>query len=138
MTQSADPDHGPFLAEVKDAVIPRATLLVIGVGALHLLFIASYVGALHDPKPKDVPFAAVGTGRRKVRSGRFRVDGCPPSIQQFGRDKPPTARTWQGKLIVVEQMHLPGDRAEHSSPVVRSTRTGPMPMVIRDGSPPPR
>ncbi|QOV39344.1 DUF3533 domain-containing protein [Streptomyces ferrugineus] len=54
MTQSS-----PFLAEVKDAVTPRATLLVTGVVVLHLLFIASYVGALHDPKPKDVPFGVV-------------------------------------------------------------------------------
>ncbi|CAL9398922.1 DUF3533 domain-containing protein [Streptomyces sp. enrichment culture] len=52
MTQST-------LSEVKDAVTPRATLLVIGVIALQLLFIASYVGALHDPKPKDVPFGVV-------------------------------------------------------------------------------
>ncbi|MFJ9120403.1 DUF3533 domain-containing protein [Streptomyces sp. NPDC102394] len=48
-----------FLAEVKDAVTPRATVLVIGVIALQLLFIASYVGALHDPKPRDVPFGVV-------------------------------------------------------------------------------
>ncbi|MFB8772595.1 DUF3533 domain-containing protein [Streptomyces broussonetiae] len=53
MTQS------PFLREVKDAVTPRATLLVIGVIALQLLFIASYVGALHDPRPRDVPFGVV-------------------------------------------------------------------------------
>ncbi|MEV6615583.1 DUF3533 domain-containing protein [Streptomyces sp. NPDC051051] len=52
------PDR-PFLAEVEDAVTPRATLLVIGVLALHLLFIASYVGALHDPRPRDVPFGVV-------------------------------------------------------------------------------
>ncbi|MFG2787540.1 DUF3533 domain-containing protein [Streptomyces sp. NPDC048419] len=48
-----------FLAEARDAVSPRATLLVIGVIALQLLFIASYVGALHNPKPKDVPFGVV-------------------------------------------------------------------------------
>ncbi|MGW0584029.1 DUF3533 domain-containing protein, partial [Streptomyces sp. NPDC002920] len=53
MTQST------FLDEVKDAVTPRATLLVFGVVVLSLLFIASYVGALHDPKPKDVPFGVV-------------------------------------------------------------------------------
>ncbi|MFG2454925.1 DUF3533 domain-containing protein [Streptomyces sp. NPDC048512] len=61
MTQTAG-DTAPrpsFLTEVKDAVTPRATLLVIGVIALQLLFIASYVGALHDPKPKDVPFGVV-------------------------------------------------------------------------------
>ncbi|MCI3275571.1 DUF3533 domain-containing protein [Streptomyces cylindrosporus] len=48
-----------FLGEVKDAVTPRATLLVLGVIALQLLFIASYVGALHSPTPKDVPFGVV-------------------------------------------------------------------------------
>ncbi|MEU1106338.1 DUF3533 domain-containing protein [Streptomyces tibetensis] len=51
--------HSSFLAEVRDAVTPRATLLVVGVIALQLLFIASYVGALHDPKPRDVPFGVV-------------------------------------------------------------------------------
>ncbi|MDV9178723.1 DUF3533 domain-containing protein [Streptomyces sp. W16] len=48
-----------FLGEVKDAVSLRATLLVIGVVALQLLFIASYVGALHNPKPRDVAFGVV-------------------------------------------------------------------------------
>ncbi|MFB7935102.1 MULTISPECIES: DUF3533 domain-containing protein [Streptomyces] len=48
-----------FLSEVKDAVTPRATLLILGVIALQLLFIASYVGALHDPRLKDVPFGVV-------------------------------------------------------------------------------
>ncbi|MET9436605.1 ABC transporter permease [Streptomyces sp. NPDC006551] len=46
-------------AELKSAVTPRAALLVLGVFVLQLLFIASYVGALHSPKPKDVPFGVV-------------------------------------------------------------------------------
>ncbi|MEU3900550.1 DUF3533 domain-containing protein [Streptomyces sp. NPDC045251] len=58
-TPVTDRRRGSFLGEVKDAVTPRATLLVLGVLALQLLFIASYVGALHDPKPKDVPFGVV-------------------------------------------------------------------------------
>ncbi|GAA2808696.1 membrane protein [Streptomyces showdoensis] len=45
--------------ELKSAVTPRAALLVVGVFALQMLFIASYVGALHDPKPRDVPFGVV-------------------------------------------------------------------------------
>ncbi|MFJ5140379.1 DUF3533 domain-containing protein [Streptomyces sp. NPDC088707] len=45
--------------ELKSAVTPRAALLVIGVFALQLLFITSYVGALHHPKPRDVPFGVV-------------------------------------------------------------------------------
>lgn len=53
---------GSFLGEVKDAVTPRATLLVLGVIALQLLFIASYVGALHHPKPTDVPFGVAAPG----------------------------------------------------------------------------
>ncbi|MFE2419948.1 DUF3533 domain-containing protein [Streptomyces hokutonensis] len=51
-----------FLSEVKDAVSLRAALLVIGVVALQLLFIASYVGALHNPKPRDVAFGVVAPG----------------------------------------------------------------------------
>ncbi|MGW8764590.1 DUF3533 domain-containing protein [Streptomyces sp. NPDC055815] len=52
-----------FVDELKSAVTPRAALLVVGVFALQLLFIASYVGALHDPKPTDVPFGAVAPGQ---------------------------------------------------------------------------
>ncbi|WP_369270096.1 ABC transporter permease [Streptomyces sp. R11] len=58
-TPGADTSRSPFLTEVKDAVTPRATLLVTGVVGLALLFIASYVGALHDPKPKNVPLGVV-------------------------------------------------------------------------------
>ncbi|MFF3336013.1 DUF3533 domain-containing protein [Streptomyces sp. NPDC002888] len=61
-TAGASTPRTSFLDEVKDAVTPRATLLVLGVVALSLLFIASYVGALHDPKPKDVPFGVVAPG----------------------------------------------------------------------------
>ncbi|MFI1977471.1 DUF3533 domain-containing protein [Streptomyces wedmorensis] len=49
--------------ELKSAVTPRAALLVVGVFALQLLFITSYVGALHNPKPTDVPFGVVAPGQ---------------------------------------------------------------------------
>ncbi|MFD0311120.1 DUF3533 domain-containing protein [Streptomyces sp. NPDC127119] len=62
MPRTAEAPPKSFLDEVKDAVTPRATLLVIGVVALQLLFIASYVGALHHPKPKDVAFGVVAPG----------------------------------------------------------------------------
>ncbi|MEU9127142.1 DUF3533 domain-containing protein [Kitasatospora sp. NPDC048540] len=48
-----------FLAELKDAVTPRAALLVIGVLLLQLGFITSYVGALHDPGPHELSIAVV-------------------------------------------------------------------------------
>ncbi|MEU3609342.1 DUF3533 domain-containing protein [Streptomyces sp. NPDC035033] len=50
------------LSEVKDAVTRRATMLVIGVIALQLLFIASFVGALHEPRLKDAAFGVVAPG----------------------------------------------------------------------------
>lgn len=70
---------GSFLGEVKDAVTPRATLLVLGVIALQLLFIASYVGALHDPRLKDVPFGVVAPAAAAERtlSTLERLPGSP-------------------------------------------------------------
>ncbi|WP_345654457.1 DUF3533 domain-containing protein [Streptomyces tremellae] len=51
-----------FMDEVRTAVTPRAALLVFGTLALQLLFIASYVGALHHPEPTDVKVAVVAPG----------------------------------------------------------------------------
>ncbi|KUF13479.1 hypothetical protein [Streptomyces silvensis] len=57
-----------FADELKSAVTPRAALLVIGVLALQLLFIASYVGALHSPTPKDVAFGVVAPGEAAAQT----------------------------------------------------------------------
>ncbi|MFF9865558.1 DUF3533 domain-containing protein [Streptomyces sp. NPDC013953] len=57
-----------FADEVKNAVTPRAALLVLGVLSLQLLFIASYVGALHHPRPTDVPFGVVAPGAAAGRT----------------------------------------------------------------------
>lgn len=65
-----------FADEVKNAVTPRAALLVIGVLALQLLFIASYIGALHDPKPTDVPFGVVAPQQVSARLVT-ELDGLP-------------------------------------------------------------
>ncbi|MEU1077190.1 MULTISPECIES: DUF3533 domain-containing protein [unclassified Streptomyces] len=48
-----------FVDEVKSAVTVRAALLVIGVLGLMVAFIASYAGAFHNPRPKDVRFGVV-------------------------------------------------------------------------------
>jgi hypothetical protein len=70
---------GGFTAEVRQAVTGRAALLVLGVLALQLLFVASYVGALHRPKPTDVPFAVVGPPRvaQPVAQRLDRLPGGP-------------------------------------------------------------
>ncbi|MFE0173903.1 DUF3533 domain-containing protein [Streptomyces sp. NPDC059002] len=68
-----------FADELKSAVTPRAALLVIGVLALQLLFIASYVGALHNPKPTDVPFGVVAPGpaAEQTADGLKKLPGEP-------------------------------------------------------------
>jgi hypothetical protein len=48
-----------FTEELKDAITKRAVFLVLGVLALQVLFIISYVGALHSPSPSRVPFDLV-------------------------------------------------------------------------------
>ncbi|GAA2310179.1 ABC transporter permease [Streptomyces kunmingensis] len=68
-----------FADEFKNAVTPRAALLVIGVLALQLLFIASYVGALHDPKPKDVPFGVVAPSPAAAQQTEQRLAKLPGS-----------------------------------------------------------
>ncbi|NJQ07191.1 DUF3533 domain-containing protein [Streptomyces lonarensis] len=65
-----------FLAELAQAVTPRAALLVLGVLALQLGFVLSYVGAFHQPEPRDVPIAVVAP--EPVRSQLTdRLDALP-------------------------------------------------------------
>jgi len=45
-----------FTEELRDAITKRTVLLVLGVLGLQVLFIVSYVGALHSPSPSRVPF----------------------------------------------------------------------------------
>jgi hypothetical protein len=64
------PARRTFAEEVKDAVRPRSALLVLGVLALGVLFIASYAGAFHQPKPRDIAFGVV-TAEQGPRSARL-------------------------------------------------------------------
>ncbi|MGK4582956.1 DUF3533 domain-containing protein [Kitasatospora sp. HPMI-4] len=54
----AGSDQG-FLAELKDAVKPRAAFMVVAVLLLQLGFITSYLGALHHPTPHQLSIAVV-------------------------------------------------------------------------------
>ncbi|MFG3036753.1 DUF3533 domain-containing protein [Streptomyces sp. NPDC048330] len=63
--------------ELKSAVTPRAALLVVGVFALQLLFITSYVGALHNPKPVDVPFGVVAPQQQVATVLNDRLEKLP-------------------------------------------------------------
>ncbi|WP_425835656.1 DUF3533 domain-containing protein [Streptomyces fractus] len=68
-----------FAEEFRSAVTPRAALLVIGVLALQLLFITSYVGALHNPKPKDVAFGVVAPQPAAAKQLAQQLDKLPGS-----------------------------------------------------------
>lgn len=46
-------------SELRDAVTPRAVLLVLGVLVLQLGFVLSYIGAFHQPTPHGIPVAVV-------------------------------------------------------------------------------
>ncbi|CBG74217.1 MULTISPECIES: membrane protein [Streptomyces] len=77
MTQTAGPAPRSFVEELKDGITPRATLLVVGVLALQLLFIASYVGALHNPKLRDVPFGVVAPRAAAAEQAVDRLERLP-------------------------------------------------------------
>ncbi|POX37373.1 DUF3533 domain-containing protein [Streptomyces sp. Ru73] len=64
---------------MKDAVSARAALLVVGVLALTAAFIASYAGAFHSPKPRDVTFAVVAPpqARGQLVAKLDRLPGSP-------------------------------------------------------------
>ncbi|MFB7453359.1 DUF3533 domain-containing protein [Streptomyces sp. NPDC056194] len=66
-----------FVDELKSAVTPRAALLVVGVFALQLLFITSYVGALHNPKPTDVPFGVAAPQQQVATAVTDRLEKLP-------------------------------------------------------------
>ncbi|MFF0725143.1 DUF3533 domain-containing protein [Streptomyces sp. NPDC004134] len=81
-------DGGPaggesFRRQVKDAVTPRSAVLLLGVLALGVLFITSYAGAFHAPKPKDVPVGVVAPAqvRGKVVDGLNGLPGSPLSAR---------------------------------------------------------
>ncbi|WP_411106321.1 DUF3533 domain-containing protein [Streptomyces sp. cmx-4-9] len=75
-TQSNDAGpSGGFLAEIKDAVTTRAALLVLGVLALQLAFITSYIGAFHHPRPSEIPIAVAAPAAQAAERTARQLDG---------------------------------------------------------------
>jgi len=76
--------RGAFRTELADAVSLRTVLLVIGVLLVQLGFVASYVGAFHDPQPHDVSVGVVAPDpdtAARVVSRLDAIDGHPLSAQ---------------------------------------------------------
>lgn len=54
-------DAPGFMDELRDALSPRAILLVVAVLAVQLGFVLSYIGAFHAPSPHRIPVAVVAS-----------------------------------------------------------------------------
>jgi hypothetical protein len=84
-----DPEPGRsrgLAAEFKDAVTVRAAVLVIGVALLQLGFIASYIGAFHQPSPHRLPLAVVAPADLgpKLVSELNAIAGSPVRAEAVG------------------------------------------------------
>ncbi|WP_432064014.1 DUF3533 domain-containing protein [Streptomyces sp. C10-9-1] len=66
-----------FLGEVRSAVSLRAALLVIGVLALQVAFITSYIGAFHQPAPHRIPLAVASPSPQAVDQALYRLERLP-------------------------------------------------------------
>jgi hypothetical protein len=81
--QDADrPSSESFAETLRDAIAPRTLLLVVGTGLLTLAFLLSYLGAFHDPKPHDIPFAVVAPAglADQLVAGLNDIDGHPLDV----------------------------------------------------------
>ncbi|MFF9297413.1 DUF3533 domain-containing protein [Streptomyces sp. NPDC014764] len=78
-TKGTRPAPESLRGAVKRAVTPWTVLVVSGVAVLQLLFIASYVGALHRPEMRDVPFGVVAppTAAAQQTARLERLPGSP-------------------------------------------------------------
>ncbi|SOD71021.1 uncharacterized protein DUF3533 [Jatrophihabitans sp. GAS493] len=88
-SDDATPDeNGPlaaqqgFLSELWDAISPRTVALVVGVLALQLGFILSYVGAFHAPRPHSIPVAIVAPASTSAQlvAKLNAIDGSPIKV----------------------------------------------------------
>jgi hypothetical protein len=103
---SPEPSTG-FAAVLRDAVTPRAFLLVVGVLALQVAFIASYLGAFHDPTPHRIAVAVSAPSAQAAQQTADRLnalDGEPVhatavASDDAARDKV-TSRDAYGAFVV--------------------------------------
>ncbi|MQY08758.1 DUF3533 domain-containing protein [Actinomadura macrotermitis] len=66
-----------FAADLRDAVSPRAALLVAGVLVVQLAFVLSYIGAFHAPAPHRVPVAVAAPSAQAGAQVVERVNKLP-------------------------------------------------------------
>ncbi|MFE1766499.1 DUF3533 domain-containing protein [Streptomyces angustmyceticus] len=106
MATTDDGTRTTFFREVRSAVTPHASLLVLGVLGLMIAFITSYTGAFHHPRPTDVPFGVVAPAqaRGQLVGKLSRLPGSPLDPRAVPSERAARARladrTLDGVLIV--------------------------------------
>ena len=60
-----------YWEDFRDSVSPRTVLLVVGVLAIQIAFIWSYVGAFHSPRPYRVPVTVTAPGAPAATVGQL-------------------------------------------------------------------
>src|SRR5690242_12752124 len=72
--------HSPLADELRDAVTPRAVLLMVGVLLVQLGFLLSYVGAFLHPDAHGVPLAVAGPPRAAQQLDRLPGDPVATTV----------------------------------------------------------
>jgi hypothetical protein len=101
------PGRPTFAEELRDAIAPRTVLLVLGVLLVQVAFIASYVGAFHQPTPHDIAVGVVApAGQASAVAEQLNgLDGSPLSAETVADEAAARARLQDGTLaaaIVVD------------------------------------
>lgn len=89
-----------FATELRDAIAPRTVLLVLGVLAVQIAFIASYVGAFHDPTPHSVAIGVVAPGGQAAALAQRldALDGSPLDAEALDDEGTARQRLREGSL----------------------------------------
>lgn len=116
------PDHAPQTR----ASLPTTALLMVGTLLIMLAFIASYVGALHDPEPHALPIGVVGTSS-VVGPVKAQITAQAPSLKARTYATTQDARTdLRNRTIYAALVPQPGSKddilyvASAANPMVSS------------------
>ena len=107
--------RGSFRAELADAIAPRTVLLVVGVLLVQLAFVASYIGAFHDPQPHDVSVGVVAPSpdaAARVVSRLRAIDGHPLSPEVVTDRQAAVRRIGDADLVGAVVVHPRSTRDE--------------------------
>lgn len=96
-----------FAEELRDAIAPRTVLLVLGVLLVQVAFIASYVGAFHQPTPHRIEVGVVAPAAQAptLVERLDGLDGAPLRARSLADRASAEARLRDGSLpaaIVVD------------------------------------